>query len=173
MIASHQSNDTTEFATIVERLVTRATRQRPELADRLVRAQRIVLREDTPIVLFAAGDASVRSECRDGAAYQVAGARCTCPDAEHRGRLCKHALAVGLYKRAIRAQRDEQARRRSYGTAYEAPGTPGAFVACAACGITALLDERGLCPECGAESRWECTALGEAVLAAVSAAGVA
>lgn len=161
---------TAEIAPFVERLVVRATRERPELADRLLRAQRIVLRPDQPIVLFADGGASVRSDCRQGAAYQVDGPRCTCPDSTHRQRLCKHALAVGLLKRALRELRDEQARQASYGTAYQAPGTGGAFVACAACGITALLDELGLCPECGGQERWEVTALGEAVLAAAGAA---
>lgn len=170
MSTPFSAQSTTDLEAIVRRLVTRTTRERPELADRLQRAQRIVLRDDAAIVLYADGGASVRSECRQGAAYQVDGPRCTCPDSEHRQRLCKHVLAVGLLKRALREQRDEQARRVSYGQAYQAPGTGGAFVACAACGIAALLDEQGFCPECGGEDRWEVTAAAEAILAAASVA---
>jgi hypothetical protein len=165
MTATLHSNNTTEFAAIVHRIVTRAARAHPSFAARLERAERVVLRPNQPVVLYTDGSASVRSECDPRAAYQVVGDACSCPDAEHRERICKHALASGLYRRAMKELRDEQQRQRDYGTTYVAPGTPGQCCPCKACGITAVLDAAGFCRECGAETRFCLTALGAAALA--------
>jgi hypothetical protein len=166
-----QQPNTSEFAVIVGRLVTRARRERPELADRLERAARLATQPNCPVVFYSDGTATVRSQRGGDVTYRVDGPRCECPDHTHRQRLCVHALAAGLVRRATREARDEANRRQSYRSQYVAPGTPGAFTACNACGVIAVLNADGLCPEDAAVERWMLTPKGAQALAGV--AGVA
>jgi hypothetical protein len=167
------SNDTTapEFAVIVGRIVTRARRERPELADRLERAATLATQPNCPVVFYSDGTATVRSQRGGDVTYRVDGPACECPDHTHRQRLCVHALAAGLVRRATREARDDANRRRSYGSQYVPAGTAGQFCACRACGVVAVLNPWGLCPECGAADRWIVTPTGMTALASV--AGVA
>jgi hypothetical protein len=161
---------TTEFAQIVRRLVHRATQDRPQLGPRLARAERIVTELEQPVVLYTDGTATVRSKSAPDQVYQVNGCACSCPDHQHRQRVCCHALAAGLFRRAQRELRDEQQRKRDYGAQYVAPGTPHRWAACGACGIADELNGRGLCTTCGGEQRFELTVEGLAALGGGAAA---
>src|SRR4051812_36920934 len=109
-----------ELTTIIADLVQATIAQRPELQARLERAAVIAT---TPLAITPHGARSylVISSCDPNVAYVVDGPRCGCPDHQQRARLCKHSLAVGLFRAAHRI-RNERQRARDYGYVLTAKG---------------------------------------------------
>src|SRR5712691_4649563 len=73
-----------------------ALRPQPD-PERLAKA--LALAQDGNVVLEDDGSATVQGS--GPAPYTVRGELCDCPDAQKRGRPCKHALAVQIHQQAM------------------------------------------------------------------------
>jgi hypothetical protein len=105
---------------IIAELVIATIAQRPELASRLDRAA-VIATTVNAITPHGARGYLVQSQCARNTVYVADGPRCGCPDSQQRSRLCKHALAVGLFRAALRI-RNERQRATDYGYVLTAKG---------------------------------------------------
>ncbi len=76
----------------------------PLTQDRLTKALDLVL--SNAVLLYPDNTASVNIGSRR---YTVANGSCTCADAQHRGHMCKHQLAVHIHRRAMALLQDTPA----------------------------------------------------------------
>ncbi len=108
-------------------LATEQLHQQPDVPltqDRLTKALDLVLSH--AVVLYPDNTASVNSGSHR---YTVANGSCSCADATHRGRPCKHQLAVDIHRRAMALLQDTPAvaanEAAPLAAAVAAPSTPG------------------------------------------------